>query len=111
GPVRYECTQGAIALGDWAEQGLDAYSGAVRYAARFRLQAHKANGRLILDLGRVRGTAEASVNGAPVGVRVLAPYRFDLTGAVRPGVNELEVLVCNTLGPYLKAASPTPYVF
>jgi hypothetical protein len=31
--------------------------------------------------------------------------------AVQPGENTVEVLVCNTLAPYLRATSPTHYVF
>lgn len=112
GPVRYpEWGRGAIKLGDWLDQGLEAYSGAIRYFATFQLESLPAAGRLILDLGRVRGTAEVIVNGVSAGARVWSPYRFDVTEAVKPGKNDLEILVCSTLGPYLSAASPTPYVF
>src|SRR5437764_9747884 len=53
-----------------------------------------------LDLGRVRGTAEVHVNGEAVGVRIWSPYTFDVTNHLRPGENELQVWVYNTLGPY-----------
>ncbi len=65
----------------------------------------------LLDLGRVRGTAEVRVNGSVAGVRVLSPYVFDLTDLLTSGENELEVLVLGTLGPYLDTQSPTHYVF
>jgi hypothetical protein len=110
GPVSYEIGAGRIQPGPWAAQGLDAYSGAVRYQTEFPLEA-LPGGQLILDLGRVRGTAEVTVNGQPVGVRVWSPYRFDITAAAGPGQNTVEVLVCNTLAPYLRAVSPTHYVF
>ena len=111
GPVRYpEWAEGSLKLGEWLDQGLAAYSGAIRYRTSFDVSSLPASGRLILDLGRVRGTAEVSVNGASAGVRVWSPYRFDITEAVRPGRNDVEILVCNTLGPYLRAVSPTPYV-
>ena len=32
-----------------------------------------------------------------VGVRVAPPWRFDVTGMLKPGVNRLEVLVYSTL--------------
>lgn len=111
GPVSYESGTGKILLGAWCEQGLESYSGALRYQTQFELPNHDKGVRMILDLGRVRGTAEVHVNGVPVGVRVWSPYRFDVTDALTEGTNHIEVLVCNTLGPYLKAASPTPYIF
>jgi hypothetical protein len=61
-----------------------------------------------LDLGRLRGTVEVMVNGEPAGVRIMSPYRFEVTSLVRSGSNEFELLVFNTLSPYLTATSPTP---
>jgi hypothetical protein len=109
-PVSYEIGAGRIQPGEWAAQGLDAYSGGLRYKTEFDLDALPSR-QLILDLGRVRGTAEVTVNGQPMGVRVWSPYRFDITTAAQPGRNTVEVLVCNTLAPYLRAVSPTHYVF
>jgi hypothetical protein len=108
GPVTYEVGPGKVALGAWAEQGLETYAGGVRYGTTFVLDG-LPDGSLTLDLGRVRGTAEVWLNGKEVGVRILAPYRFDLGGATS-GENRLEVLVLNTLAPYLNAVSPTHYV-
>lgn len=50
------------------------------------------------------------LNGQPVGVRILSPYRLDLTPFAAIGENRLEVLILNTLAPYLNAVSPTHYV-
>ncbi|WP_433375481.1 hypothetical protein ACQPZX_06015 [Actinoplanes sp. CA-142083] len=106
GPVTFEVGAGTIALGDWQEVGLPEYSGGVRYRQRFQAPAAS-----IVDLGRVRGTAEVILNGRSLGVRVCAPYTFEVGDALRPGANELEVLVYNTLAPYLDAVSPTHFVF
>ncbi|WP_406312254.1 hypothetical protein OHA77_27040 [Streptosporangium sp. NBC_01639] len=65
--------------------------------------------RAELDLGRVRGTAEVTVNGRPAGVRVCWPYTFDL--CLDEGENTVEVLVLGTLAPYLDTVSPTHFVF
>lgn len=110
GPVTYETGRGPIELRPWAELGLGAYAGGLRYRTTFSLPNQEA-GDLTLDLGQVRGTAEVWLNGAPAGIRFLSPYRFALTGLARAGENILEVLVCNTLAPYLRAVSPTHYVF
>jgi hypothetical protein len=106
GPVTFEVGRGRIELGDWQEVGLPGYSGGVRYLCRFPA----ARGSIV-DLGRVRGTAEVTLNGTSLGVRVCGPYTFELGDALRPGENELEVLVYNTLAPYLDAISPTHFVF
>jgi hypothetical protein len=111
-PVRFEMATGMMKLGSWEEQGLVGYSGGVRYRQTLvRDHADQAGVRTFLDLGRVRGTAEVHVNGESVGVRIWSPYVFDLTDHLRPGENELRVSVYNTLGPYMEAISPTPFVF
>src|SRR5262249_47012037 len=107
-PVTYVTDAGAIRLGDWEEQGLDAYSGGIRYQNRFILDVTPA--QVMLDLGKVRGTAEVWVNGQKAGARVWSPYRFDISGLCRAGENTVEILVLNTLAPYLDAVSPTHYV-
>jgi hypothetical protein len=111
GPVTYEVERGPIAPGPWAAFGLQSYSGGLRYSTTFALGAESGAERIVLDLGRVRGTAEVHVNGRPAGTRIWAPYQFDITDAVRPGENQVEVLVLNTLAPYLRATSPTNYIF
>lgn len=105
GPVRFATGRGMAELGDWRSQGLASHSGGVRY--RRTIDA-VPSGRLRLDLGVVRGTAELFADGESVGVRVCSPYRFEFTAG--PG-SVLEVLVLNTLGPHLDAVSPTHYVF
>jgi hypothetical protein len=105
GPVRFAVGTGSIELGDWRSRGLAGYSGGLRYRRRL---GDVPSGRLLLDLGFVRGTAELLVDGESVGVRVCSPYRFEFAAA--PG-SMMEVLVMNTLGPHIDAISPTHYVF
>ena len=47
----------------------------------------------VLDLGFVGETAEVTLNGEALGVRINAPYKFDLSKALVPGQNRLEILV------------------
>lgn len=111
-PIRFETAAGTLALGDWEQVGLPEYSGGVRYRGAVELPGDgPAPARAVLDLGRVRGTAEVLVNGQPAGTRICAPWTFDVSAALRPGANAVEVLVLGTLGPYLDAASPTHFVF
>ncbi len=74
--------------------GKPRFSGTVKYTATVELSACDS----VLDLGEVGETAEVWINDKHAGVRLFPPYRFDLTGLTREGINELEVLVTNTLG-------------
>ncbi|GFJ86795.1 hypothetical protein Prum_004370 [Phytohabitans rumicis] len=107
GPVTFEVGTGTIALGDWEQVGLPEYSGGVRYRTSFTA----SGGPAIVDLGRVRGTAEVTLNGQPLGARVCSPYTFETGDSLRAGDNEVEVVVYGTLAPYLDAVSPTHFVF
>ena len=109
-PVTYETGgTGTICLGEWAEQGLESWSGGISYQLDTEIEKSK-DGRTVLDLGAVRGTAEVSVNGSPAGSRFLSPYRFDITDYITEGVNHLTINVYNTLAPYMDAAGATRYV-
>jgi hypothetical protein len=52
--------------------------------------------RIILDLGRVEMMAEVFVNGHPQGIVWTKPYELDITDAIEPGRNTLEIDVTNT---------------
>jgi len=108
GPAEFDCGDGTISVGPWDRFGLGSYSGGVSYHREVHLHEPA---EVVLDLGAVRGTAEVEVNGRAAGVRIWSPYRFDLTGLVRDGVNHLTVTVFNTLGPLLDDTSPTAGVY
>lgn len=87
-------------LEDWTsrpEETIRHYSGKAVYRKTFdapRSMLHAA--RLFLDLGKVRDLAAVRLNGKDLGTLWLAPWRMDITDAVRPGRNELEIEVANT---------------
>ena len=94
-PIKLDCGVGRIALGDWAKiEGLATYSGGAWYRKTVTLPGAK---QVVLDLGEVVASSELRVNGKSAGVRVSAPWKFDITNLVKPGENRIEVLVCNTL--------------
>jgi hypothetical protein len=59
-------------------------------------------------LGRVVSTAEVRVNRRAVGIKAASPWRWDVTEAVRPGENRIEVLVYNTLANHYQTV-PSRY--
>ena len=71
------------------------FSGKMRYT--FKLSAEKRGGRVFLDLGRVGQNASLSINGEDCGIRISAPYLFDITDKVTGSELEATVTVSNTL--------------
>jgi hypothetical protein len=88
-------------LDDWtrrAEPGIRYYSGTATYTKTFDLPASQpptTNSQLFLDLGVVHELAEVRLNGKPLGVLWTAPWRVDITAAVQPKGNKLEIKVTN----------------
>jgi hypothetical protein len=102
-PVKQECGEAAIALGDWgATDGLRCYSGGACYRKTVHLAAERLGDRVLLDLGNVVSTAELRINGKSLGIKVAPPWRWDVTDAAAPGENRVEVLVYNTLANHYR---------
>ena len=55
----------------------------------------KSNTPVMLDLGDVANLAEVTVNGKPLGTVWKTPYRLDVTSAMHPGDNTVEIRVVN----------------
>jgi hypothetical protein len=109
GPVTYRMEAGIMELGDWTIQGLETYSGGIRYETFVTIDK-TTEGTLLLDLGEVRGTAEVRVNGHDAGVCIWSPYRLDITSFLSVGSNRIEVTIFNTIANYLHGVSPTHYI-
>jgi hypothetical protein len=107
--VTYDFGPGTLSLGSWIHKGLRSYSGAIRMSQTFRLEPPPAaNSSVILDLGPVRGTVEALVNGKSAGIRCMSPYRFDIGSLLKSaGDQQLELVVTNTLVNFISTWSPT----
>lgn len=84
-------------LVDWSKSEdttIRYYSGTAVYNRSFEWDGRR--GRVWLDLGRVADIAEVWVNGVDCGVAWTAPYRVEITKALRKGRNELRIGVTNT---------------
>lgn len=66
------------------------YSGKLIYKATFDVDGPFP---LTLDLGRVCDCAVVTLNQKMLGCRISSPYRYDISGAVKPGKNHLTVEV------------------
>ncbi len=93
-PVAFESLQ------DWTkrpEEGIKYYSGTATYRKRFDLgsagQAPKV--RVFLALGDVKHVAEVRLNGRKLGIVWCAPWRIEISDALKAQANELEIDVVN----------------
>jgi hypothetical protein len=86
-----------ISWPEHSDAGIKYFSGTATYRKQFTVAAESlAAGRALqLDLGRVQVIAEVRLNGKDLGTLWKAPFRVDVTGAVKAGTNELEVRVTN----------------
>lgn len=84
-------------LQDWTirpEPGIKHYSGIATYRKTFTL-AQVPGGTTYLNLGVVHDMARVKLNGEDLGVVWCAPWRVEVTGAMKVGGNQLEIEVVN----------------
>jgi hypothetical protein len=81
---------------DSADAAIRHYSGRVRYRRTIDVKADWLGAHPIdLDLGVVGELARVFVNGRDLGVSWTEPDVVDVTQALRPGANEIEIVVTN----------------
>jgi hypothetical protein len=111
GPVEVDVVAAEVPLVAWEQLGLRALGGRLTYRTTVHHTAVEPGTRTVLDLGELRGTADVLVNGSLAARLVWGPWRAEVTGLLRPGENELAVVVRGTLAGYLDDASPTSGVY
>ncbi len=85
-------------LVDWTqrpEAGIRYYSGTATYRKNFDLPVSTSEQPVYLDLGALSCIARVRLNGKDLGVVWTAPWRIEITDAVLPEGNKLEIKVAN----------------
>jgi len=87
-------------LDDWSkrpEPGIRYFSGTANYRTTFDLpeMLRNTSGPIYLNLGRVKNLAAVRLNGKNLGVVWTAPWHVEITTAVKPTGNQLEIDVVN----------------
>ncbi len=79
------------------EEGIKYYSGTATYHKSFDLPPAlgAAHARVALDLGEVKYVAQVRLNGKDLGPLWTKPFRVEITDAVKPSGNVLEIDVAN----------------
>ncbi|MCX6901040.1 MAG: glycosyl hydrolase [Verrucomicrobia bacterium] len=85
-----------IAWDTHPDDGIKFFSGTATYRKTFELTAEQAKRPVRLRLGEVKCIAEVRLNGKDLGIVWTDPWTVELTGAVKPGKNDLEIAVTNT---------------
>jgi hypothetical protein len=107
-PISYTYASARVELpSSYAAQGFGDYAGALTYQCTVTV-AHACHSWL-LTIAALRGTIAISVNGHTYAPRVWSPYTFDVSDAIRIGENTIELIVTNTLAPYIAGHSPSHY--
>lgn len=86
-------------LMDWTKSNNDAiknYSGTAIYKTTCTISSLPSGNTFYLNVGMVNVMAKIKINGKEVGAAWTAPYRVDITEALKKGSNTIEIEVVNT---------------
>ena len=86
-----------VSWSDSPDQGVKYFSGTGTYTKTIQAPADwfKPGAKLWMNLGDVKNLAEVAVNGKSLGTVWHAPYRVDVTTALKPGANQITIKVTN----------------
>lgn len=87
----------ALPMGDWVNMGLPYFSGTGSYTQTIEIGEAYLDKKLFLQADVGTDVLEVYVNGELVKTCLWNPYTADLTGALKPGKNEITLKVVNTL--------------
>jgi hypothetical protein len=85
-------------LHDWttdSNPGIKYYSGTAFYRQTFDMPNYEKGNALYLNLGKVKNIARVRLNGKELGTVWTAPWRVDISEAVKQQGNKLEIEVIN----------------
>ena len=99
-PNRGAPAKATLSLGSWSansEAGIKYFSGTGEYTKTVQAPADwfKTGAKLLLDLGDVKNIAQVTINGKDLGIYCFPPFRVDVTSAMKPGANTLDIKVTN----------------
>jgi hypothetical protein len=84
-------------LKSWEALGTQSFAGPATYRKQFTATAAPAGKRVFLEIADVHDYARVKLNGKELEGHAWQPYRWEVTNAVRPGSNDLEVEVRTTV--------------
>jgi hypothetical protein len=85
------------ALKSWEDLGVSGFTGPATYKKQFTVAALPGKRHVYLEIARVNDYAKVTLNGKELGAHDWQPYRWDVTGALKAGANDLTIEVDTTL--------------
>ncbi len=82
-------------LTEHSEPAVKYFSGLTTYETRFAAPSIAADARVVLDLGEVHDLARITLNGRELATLWRAPFTLDITAALHPNENVLQIEVAN----------------
>ncbi len=101
GELHLEPLPGALSSGDLEKCGLSQFTGNITFRRRFRLGKDTLPGRIMVRQ-ECTHCLEVLLNGKSLGKRAWHPWLFDAAGTVKPGENELAVVLSGSLANLLR---------
>lgn len=97
---------GEMPEGDWSALGYPRYTGSATYRQSFVLRSlpDRVATRLVVE---ARGRVAVTLNDASLGSSDHSPCIFDVAEKLRPGVNELAIVVFNRLAARIAGREPS----
>lgn len=80
-------------LKSWEELGTPAFAGTATYRKQFTAPSIPAKKHIYLEISDAHDYARVLLNGKELGARAWQPYRWEMTGVLKSGVNSLEIEV------------------
>lgn len=110
-PIALTLEGGYIQAGPWVDYALPTYSGIGIYTQEISFTSDELKRRALLDLGKVCVAAELTVNDRSAGIRLAAPFEFDISKHLQEGPNVIQIRLANTIAPHyatIPALHPGP---
>ena len=85
---------------------LKSFAGTITYRKQFHID--QKGSWAWLDLGPMHAVSELELNGHGLGSRWYGRHRYDVSGNIVPGENNLSIKVVTTLGNYMKTLKNNP---
>jgi hypothetical protein len=80
-------------LKPWEDLGATGFAGPATYRKQFTAEAAPKSKRVYLEIADVHDYAKVTLNGKDLGATDWQPYRWDVTGALKKGTNDLVIEV------------------
>jgi hypothetical protein len=94
-------------LKSWEELGAPSSTGTAMYRKQFTAPSVPVKKHVYLEIADAHDYAHVLLNGKDLGAHAWQPYRWDLTSALKPGLNSLEIEV-NAPPPSRPVGAPPP---